>query len=250
VGEARVGAGRRWGLVPGGRDDRPPRFARGWPTGAAGGCGPEERTIYLLGVPDGPRGRTTLIHEIAHAVTEPSHGKKWQKRMAKAAQRADQLGFHDLADEIRKDIRRIRQGERPIPEEIYNKIRDFVEIYPGKQFSHVVDHVRRDYGFSRADFLRRFPKAKEVYLESQSKAQEKIYNKIKFIAKYHPGIQFSQVIDRLCREYSLSRVDFLRQFRKAKEAYLEAQSGVQVLEIQSAKSPPPENEAEKSPDCA
>jgi len=39
----------------------------------------------------------TLIHEICHAVTGPSHGKRFRARLHQAAQHAKQLGEMALA---------------------------------------------------------------------------------------------------------------------------------------------------------
>jgi len=159
--------------------------------GTMGRCCPEERTIYLACIPQGVKGRLLLIHEIAHAVTASGHGKKWQRRMARAALRAEQLGFYELADAIRNEL---QNPEEPRAQLVYNQIQDLVQARPEIQFSQLVEYLRRQYGLSRADFLRRF--------------------------------------------------------RKAQEVYREAQSWVGVLKAQSAKRPSPENEAEKSPDCA
>ncbi len=51
-----------------------------------------------------------IIHEICHAVTPIGHGASWQRRMAKAADRADELKRPALAKILRDEIVAYRQA--------------------------------------------------------------------------------------------------------------------------------------------
>jgi hypothetical protein len=76
-----------------------------WPVGNShprclglGYCDPEGRKII---VSEGcPNHDDTLIHEICYAVASVGHDKKWQRRMEKAAQKAESIESMDLATAI------------------------------------------------------------------------------------------------------------------------------------------------------
>ncbi len=75
-----------------------------------GHCDTERRVIEIVIQYSDPDKRDKLlIHEICHAVADMGHGRKWQARMEKAAQRADQLGRHRLAELLREEIVGVRR---------------------------------------------------------------------------------------------------------------------------------------------
>jgi hypothetical protein len=53
--------------------------------------------------------RCLLAHELCHAVTSDSHGKRWCDRFSKVANRAEELGHGELATAIRDDIQAIKR---------------------------------------------------------------------------------------------------------------------------------------------
>lgn len=76
---------------------------------AYGRCDHDTRTIYLnefqLAVKDPEQLSLTLIHEIAHAVTEANHRELWLSEMKRVAMKAEEVGRTRLATMIRKQIR-------------------------------------------------------------------------------------------------------------------------------------------------
>ncbi len=106
-----------------------------------------------------------LIHEIAHAVTPLGHGKRWQARMLSAAERAERLGRKDLADELRADVQQVQGPDTyfATASGTYNRIQDAVCDAPAATFNNIIDFVRSDFGLSRKEFLKRFPRARRVF---------------------------------------------------------------------------------------
>jgi hypothetical protein len=68
-------------------------------------CDTRRRLIEIvLQVVDSDKLDRLLIHEICHAVGSAGHGKQWQARMERAAQKAEALGRHHLAQLLRDEI--------------------------------------------------------------------------------------------------------------------------------------------------
>ena len=112
----------------------------------------------------------TLIHEIAHAVTNSDHGKKWQSRMEKAALRAEEIGRKDLADEIRKDYTAYSDPNRsfkPTAEIVYNQVENAILGTHGKlSFEDVIEFVANDSGMTSKLLLSKYNKLRSVYDEA------------------------------------------------------------------------------------
>ena len=132
-------------------------------------CVPATRTIYLtrklvrwrrsqrLGV---------MIHEICHAVlSRPGHGEPWLGRMTMAARRAAALGDHILAQWLRDEVRRYQTPPgRLSVKSTYGEIRDFVResgVIPS--FEAMVEEFSRSRLMTTGKFLRRYPRARQVY---------------------------------------------------------------------------------------
>ncbi len=151
--------------------------------GAQGSCRRESETILVTHLPEGDGGTLLLIHEIAHAVTDGGHGKKWQARMEKAAVTAEQAGRTELATLLRKEIIGYRDPmARVTAGLVYSEIADAVVENPELTFYQVIDFVRRDYGFSRQEFLQRFRRARVVFDREMRDAQEEAKARAKLLA--------------------------------------------------------------------
>ena len=156
--------------------------------GAQGSCRRENKTILVTHLPGGEEGTLLLIHEIAHAVTDGGHGKKWQQRMEKAVVTAEQASRTELAALLRKEIVGYRNPmARVTAGLVYSEIADAVVENPELTFSQVIDCVRRDYGFCRQEFLKRFRRARTVYDREKRDAQEESKARAKFLAKWRRG---------------------------------------------------------------
>jgi hypothetical protein len=131
--------------------------------GAQGWCERESKTISIL---DGMIGNdllALLIHEIAHAASNDCHGRRWLNKMEEAANDANRLGQAALASLLREQIAGYQDDFRVTAAMLYNEIENCVFEQPYISFSQVVDFLRRDYGLSQDDFLRRFRRAERVF---------------------------------------------------------------------------------------
>ena len=114
-------------------------------------------------------GEKLLIHEVCHAVAAGHHGKRWQERFLKAADKAEVLGFNELAEEIWDEVEKYKTTAiKVVAEDIYNAANDYPYGKRNADFDDFVDWKRRDYGFERNEFLRRFPRARKFFDEGKN----------------------------------------------------------------------------------
>ena len=149
--------------------------------GAQGRC---ERTTKTISILDGIKQDdlfALLIHEIAHAVSNDCHGKRWLQRMEDAANRADQEGLPTLAALLRQQIVGYQDGFRMTAAMIYGEIENCVVSEPQVSFPQVVDFLRRDFGISGHHFLRRFRRAERVFEEAQQDVRESAEAKARWL---------------------------------------------------------------------
>ncbi len=125
-----------------------------------GYCDEKQKKIYISQVSD-----LTIIHEIAHAVSEPGHGKKWQARMSKAAKRAEGLGLQSLACDIQEECEQYCSGGfKPTAQYIYGRVESTVIDTKGKvNFDAVIKSVGNEFGFTPSEMLRKYKRLKHVY---------------------------------------------------------------------------------------
>ncbi len=137
--------------------------------GATAFCRPEPKTIEVLKSVDLDKLPLILIHEITHAVTSCGHGKPWLSRMSKAAQRAEQLGMKDLAQQIRSSLDWYGEA-RHYRQAIYAQIVDAVINQPDADFMTLISVVGRDYGASGEELLESCKEARKVYDQARADA--------------------------------------------------------------------------------
>jgi hypothetical protein len=140
--------------------------------GAQGRCERKIKTISVLGGIEQDDLLALLIHEIAHAVSNDFHGKRWLQRMEEAANHADQERLPTLAALLRQQIVGYRDGFRMTAAMMYGEIENCVFSEFQVTFPQVVDFLRRDFGISRRQFLRRFRRAERVFEEAQRDVRE------------------------------------------------------------------------------
>lgn len=157
--------------------------------GAYGRCDAPHRRIRMISGFNGNQLVLVLIHEIAHAVVNGGHGKKWQARMELAAITAEALGRTELAGLLRREIAGYNDPlARVTAAEVYSEVEDAVIDIPEAKFLQVVDSVRREYGFNREEFVRRFRRARAVYEEARRWRQEQVKLKATMLATGNGGI--------------------------------------------------------------
>ncbi len=162
--------GRRWQVVQ--VDDL---------DGAQGRCERKIKTISVLGGIERDNLLALLIHEIAHAVSNDFHGKRWLQRMEKAASRAEQQGPPTLAALLREQIVGYRDGFRMTAAMMYGEIENCVFSKFQVTFPQVVDFLRRNFGISRDQFLRCFRRAEGVFEEAQRDVRESAEAKARWL---------------------------------------------------------------------
>jgi len=113
-----------------------------------------------------------LIHEIAHAVTNDRHGKKWQNRFLNAAKKAESLGRKSLAKSIREEVKLYQAMAQPMNAKmIYEAIQDTVWESEGKaSYDTVIAHVI--VGLYPDEIERRYKKCRRVYDEALKDCME------------------------------------------------------------------------------
>jgi hypothetical protein len=129
-----------------------------------GYCDTEGKQIIVK--PDSPHGQdVTLIHEITHAVASIYHGKKWRRRMEKAAQKAESLRLRELADGIREECTDYRDKcIKPTATMVYNQVEDAVRDKHGERsFEKVVEFVADSNGMTSKTLLAKYKRLRKVY---------------------------------------------------------------------------------------
>jgi hypothetical protein len=150
--------------------------------GANGQAHPDTRTIRITHLPEGDEGTLLLIHEIAHAVGNWGHGKKWQARIEQAAKAAEKMGRTELAGLLRKEIAGYRDPVARVTARLaYQEIADAAAEAPDATFLQVVDCLRRDYGLSRREFLSRFRRARAVFDREKRDEEERARSRAKWM---------------------------------------------------------------------
>jgi len=105
-----------------------------------------------------------LIHEIAHAVTDSAHGKKWRIRMEKAAEKARNVGELDIANLIYEELAGYDKGINICADHVYGSIEDAVLDVPDASFDKIIELVRRRFGLTKEELLSRYKRSKEVFI--------------------------------------------------------------------------------------
>ena len=111
-----------------------------------------------------------LIHEIAHAVTGGGHGKRWQARMEKAAQRAENIGETALAESLRKEVGGYRGlVEKVTAKNVYDEVQSAVFAMPEADFDAIVCQLADRYGLNNDKCLEKFPRIRTEYEKAKSR---------------------------------------------------------------------------------
>jgi hypothetical protein len=97
--------------------------------------------------------------------------------MTKAAQKPETIGEFELSGEIRKEIKGYNDPEnlRPTAAIIYQQIEDTVRdgstVLP---FEAVMDHIRRLYGMSRPDFLKKYKRVQRAFDAATKEREQRL----------------------------------------------------------------------------
>jgi hypothetical protein len=139
---------------------------------ADGCCDSKRRVIKITRRSANPDERDlVLIHEICHALFS-GHERAWQGRMKKAARRADELGRHQLAQLLRKEIVGCQQSpSRSVQkEQFYEDIQDAVIENPNLTLAAIKMFMADRYALLVSEVYTAFPRTKAVYREAKRTA--------------------------------------------------------------------------------
>lgn len=137
-----------------------------------GHCDTERRVIEIVVQHADPDERDRLlIHEICHAVAAGGHGKVWQRRMEKAARRADELGRDVLARLLRQEIVNYQEATEGV-EQAYQTIQDWVSHKPDLTLAQVKRSLADQYGLLVSEVSTKFRRTEKVFLDAKREAQD------------------------------------------------------------------------------
>lgn len=113
-----------------------------------------------------------LIHEIGHAVSSPYHGKKFQTRLLKAADRADRIACPRLANAIREDVEKHCKAEPLKARDVYSQIRDWVwEEREELSYKSVIQALASLYYIPLDEIERKYKRCRAVYEKAVKERQ-------------------------------------------------------------------------------
>lgn len=112
-----------------------------------------------------------LVHEIAHAVASPGHGKVWQRRIALAAATARKLGRTRLAELLDEEI--VNYQERAEPVEVaYESVQDALVVNPDLTLAQIKRWLAQTYGLLFNEVEKVFRRLDKVYTKARKEALE------------------------------------------------------------------------------
>lgn len=143
-----------WGLSVGGHLDE---------LRVDGQADPVTRTIHIstsVARGDDLELRLVLVHEVAHAVTSPSHGARWRQRMLKAAAVADDTGWLALGEAVRDEVQMYADAPKVTAAVAYGALRDVARHVA---YEDAIRHTAARFGLSDVEFTGRYARARRVY---------------------------------------------------------------------------------------
>ena len=133
-----------------------------------GECLTGERLIEITPPEDVLGLELLLIHEICHAQARArGHGREWQARMRRAAERAGELGRADLAAALRTEVRCYRTSPVIKASHIYDRIQALAFEPHCPTLDHAMKAVAREYGISPNKLFAKYPKCRTVFERSR-----------------------------------------------------------------------------------
>lgn len=109
-----------------------------------------------------------LIHEICHAFAS-SHGKMWQDRMQKAAQRADEIERHELAKLLRDEILAYQRSPSLSVwrKQFYGQIDDVVLECPTITLPQLISCLANDFGMLESEVCKLYPRTEAAFQKAR-----------------------------------------------------------------------------------
>lgn len=122
-----------------------------------------------------------LIHEICHCFS-CGHGKIWQNKMLKIADKARKIGKEELSDKIVKQVEDYRSAPNVTAKWIYGNVNDVV-TESDNELSF--EEVRRYLAFNIGgyDFIDQYKRLKEVYESAIKQRRKELKMRCEFLKR-------------------------------------------------------------------
>jgi hypothetical protein len=137
-----------------------------------GYCDRERRVIEIvIQHTDPDKCDCLLIHEMCHAVANGGHEKVWQRRLEKAAVRADELGRDVLAKLLRQEIvnyQDFAEGR----EQAYQTVEDWMIYEPDLTLAQVKRSIADLHGLLVSEVGTKLKRIEKVYWAAKKEALE------------------------------------------------------------------------------
>jgi len=145
-----------------------------------GACNDATKTINIRRIlPDKNVFYTLLVHEICHAVTHSSHlASRWKNRMAKASDRAIELGLTELGHSIEADVESYRKAIIVTHRYVYAEIRDFVSQFPDLSYEDVIGIIAKSIAVDPDELEKGCRRCRKVF-DSAKKEQIREENRLR-----------------------------------------------------------------------
>jgi hypothetical protein len=132
-----------------------------------GRCDEKRRVIEIVKqTPDADDRDCLLIHEICHAVADRGHGKVWQRRVEKAAIRADGLGRDVLAKKLRQEIVDYQNAPK-LHDHVYQTVQDWLTENPNLTLRQVKLALADEFGLLVREVDAIFKRIESVFQEAK-----------------------------------------------------------------------------------
>ena len=104
-----------------------------------------------------------LIHEICHAIAPGNHTKRWNERMVKASKKADELGRHEVASLLSKEVEACKDALRVNAKVIYERIEDIIWEVPDATFNGLFRSIAKEHGMYKSELLSKYTQCRKVF---------------------------------------------------------------------------------------
>ena len=128
-----------------------------------GFCEADQKVIWVGEhvAADNQRLPMVLAHEIVHGIVGPGHGKKFCRRLGKAAEMAGKTGDHQLAHDLQSEQKLYENAPVVRAEDVYGLMRDWAIEAPSfeaaerglaREFGLTIEELRGKYRKLRAQW--------------------------------------------------------------------------------------------------
>ncbi len=131
---------------------------------STGWCDIKNKAIFL----DSPPAKDDklhflLIHEICHAVTPGSHGRKWKSRMLKASEKAKEIGHKEISKMLYENVEQYNKTPKMKAFGVYQLIEEWTSENPDVPYDELIKGVADYFGCYPEELEEGYKRCKTVY---------------------------------------------------------------------------------------